>query len=195
MTYSQKLEMIAVFLATLFLYLWLSHMVFGADICLSKKEARHLWPKVHLYWYGRSHCWSNRRGPPRGLIKKRLDPDMSNIKTVEPTTTPWVDIKPDKEVVAQSTEKKQSRSEKSTHGKPRPSNPPAKAGAQPVILYPSLANPFMSADPSLLNSTASTLSYRLMDIDELTAKQSDPPDECCWPELIKDDRGNVVGVK
>jgi hypothetical protein len=41
------------------------------EVCLSKSEARQLWPKSHLYWYSRHHCWSNRRGPPRGL---RLDP-------------------------------------------------------------------------------------------------------------------------
>jgi hypothetical protein len=41
------------------------------DVCLSKKEARHLWPRSHLYWYGRDHCWSNRHGPPRGI---KVDP-------------------------------------------------------------------------------------------------------------------------
>jgi hypothetical protein len=35
-------------------------------VCLSKHEARKLWPRQHIYWYS-DHCWSNRRGPPRGL--------------------------------------------------------------------------------------------------------------------------------
>jgi hypothetical protein len=185
MSYSRILEVVALFLAALVLHLWLNSFAYGMDICLSKNEARHLWPKRHLYWYSRHHCWSNRRGPPRGLIKKRLDPDVSNSKAAEPTTTPWIDLSPEKGVMAQSTEKKQSRSD-STHEKPRPSSPPAKAGA--IILYPSLADPFMSIDPS-------TLSFRLMDIEQLAAKQPDPPEECCWPELIKDARGNVIGIK
>ena len=36
-------------------------------VCLSKSEARKLWPKKHLYWYSSEHCWSDRRGPPRGI--------------------------------------------------------------------------------------------------------------------------------
>ena len=40
-------------------------------VCLSKRDARALWPKAHLYWYSKNHCWSNRRGPPRNL---KLDP-------------------------------------------------------------------------------------------------------------------------
>ena len=40
-------------------------------VCLSKKEARQLWPKTHIYWYSADHCWSNRRGPPRGI---KIDP-------------------------------------------------------------------------------------------------------------------------
>ena len=48
----------------------------GAEtVCLSKKEARHLWPKRHIYWYGPNHCWSNRRGPPRGL---KVDPIINH---------------------------------------------------------------------------------------------------------------------
>lgn len=38
-----------------------------AAVCLSKKEARELWPKRHIYWYSKDHCWSNRRGPPHGI--------------------------------------------------------------------------------------------------------------------------------
>jgi hypothetical protein len=46
------------------------------EVCLSKSEARELFPRAHLYWYSRHHCWSNRRGPPRGL---RLDPVIEPI--------------------------------------------------------------------------------------------------------------------
>ena len=54
------------------------------DVCLTKKEARELWPKRHIYWYSKDRCWSNRRGPPRGL---KFDPVQNNtaktaVKTV-----------------------------------------------------------------------------------------------------------------
>lgn len=40
----------------------------GSPACLTKSEARQLWPKRHLYWYSGNHCWSNRRGgPPTGV--------------------------------------------------------------------------------------------------------------------------------
>src|SRR5215471_8608301 len=45
-----------------------------ADVCLTKKEARHLWPRQHIYWYSSHHCWSNRRGPPRGIKMDPIDP-------------------------------------------------------------------------------------------------------------------------
>ena len=45
------------------------------ELCLTYKEARHLWPKIHLYWYSSDRCWSNRRGPPRGL---KFDPVFSS---------------------------------------------------------------------------------------------------------------------
>jgi hypothetical protein len=47
----------------------------ASSLCLSKKEARELWPKRHIYWYSKDHCWSNRRGPPRNL---KIDPIKNN---------------------------------------------------------------------------------------------------------------------
>jgi hypothetical protein len=47
----------------------------GSQLCLTKKQARELWPKKHIYWYSRHHCWSNRRGPPRNL---RMDPIINS---------------------------------------------------------------------------------------------------------------------
>ncbi len=49
----------------------------ASQVCLTKKEARHLWPKEHLYWYSADHCWSNRRGPPRGI---KLDPVIEKTR-------------------------------------------------------------------------------------------------------------------
>jgi hypothetical protein len=53
----------------------MTHSAAAGAVCLSKKEARQLWPKRHIYWYSKNHCWSNRRGPPRNL---KLDPIINN---------------------------------------------------------------------------------------------------------------------
>ena len=45
-----------------------------AGICLSKQEARHLWPRAKLYRYANKHCYSNRRGPPKGLTIEPVTP-------------------------------------------------------------------------------------------------------------------------
>src|SRR5215472_292034 len=53
------------------LLLTLTSVPAQSTVCLSKSEARELWPRQHIYWYSKDHCWSNRRGPPRNL---RIDP-------------------------------------------------------------------------------------------------------------------------
>lgn len=63
----------------------------GGEVCLSKAEARKLWPKQHLYWYSADHCWSNRRGgPPRGIKvepiptrTKKPAPDLGRVYRAE----------------------------------------------------------------------------------------------------------------
>lgn len=62
-------------LAIIILLLWVTSAG-SSQVCLTKKEARVLWPKQHIYWYSKDHCWSNRRGPPRGL---KFDPVFSHI--------------------------------------------------------------------------------------------------------------------
>jgi len=58
----------------IFLLLWWTQPVYPG-VCLTKKEARHLWPRQHIYWYSSDHCWSNRRGgPPRGIKMDPIDP-------------------------------------------------------------------------------------------------------------------------
>lgn len=47
-------------------------MAHGSAVCLTKYEARQLWPKRHLYWYSSDHCWSNRRGGPPSGVKYDL---------------------------------------------------------------------------------------------------------------------------
>ena len=43
----------------------------ASAICLTRDQARELWPARHLWAYG-DHCWSNRRGePPTGI---QIDP-------------------------------------------------------------------------------------------------------------------------
>lgn len=53
------------------LVLLLVQLAAASSVCLTKKEARELWPRQHIYWYSKNHCWSNRRGPPRNL---KIDP-------------------------------------------------------------------------------------------------------------------------
>ncbi len=57
----------------LFALLWWTTPA-SPGVCLTKKEARHLWPRQHIYWYSKDHCWSNRRGPPRGIKLDPIDP-------------------------------------------------------------------------------------------------------------------------
>ena len=53
----------------------------GSSLCLTKREARELWPRQHIYWFSKDHCWSNRRGPPRGI---RIDPIKTKALAAEP---------------------------------------------------------------------------------------------------------------
>lgn len=67
-------------LLTLSVILILLLMTFAssAPICLTFEQARHLWPKEHLWWYSKDHCWSNRRGGPPS--KLRIDPMPADYK-------------------------------------------------------------------------------------------------------------------
>ncbi len=62
----------------------------ASDVCLTKKQARHLWPRSHIYWYSSDHCWSNRHGPPRGLKLEPPEPKEKKIKT-DPIFPPRAD--------------------------------------------------------------------------------------------------------
>ncbi len=66
------------------------------DVCLSKKEARHLWPRQHIYWYSADHCWSNRRGgPPRHLkIEKEPEPKKEKKIRTDPIFAPKAEALP-----------------------------------------------------------------------------------------------------
>jgi hypothetical protein len=81
--------------AVLFVLMLLITTAAPAGICLSKSEARHLWPRQHIYWYSRDRCWSNRRGPPRGLKlrRERLDPVFGKTVT-EMLSAPTYDVLP-----------------------------------------------------------------------------------------------------
>jgi len=79
-------QLIALFLSGMFFGIFVMGLIrpaHGTAVCLSHKEARQLWPKLHIFWYGSRHgasegqkCWSNRRhGPPRGIkIEPMTDP-------------------------------------------------------------------------------------------------------------------------
>ena len=48
----------------------------AADRCLSRSEARALWPREHLYWYAGSgqRCWSNSRRSAKSPFPSRPAP-------------------------------------------------------------------------------------------------------------------------
>ncbi len=57
----------------------------AASICLTKTQARELWPTRHIWWFidkeTGNRCWSNRRrGPPRGI---KIDPIIPNHARAE----------------------------------------------------------------------------------------------------------------
>ena len=80
-------------------------------VCLTKAQARELWPKQHLYWYSPKRCWSNRRGPPQNL---QIDP-IPNTKT---NTTPWVEQAQAQAPDAKATPKEAPKHKKRPRRKP-----------------------------------------------------------------------------
>ena len=37
-----------------------SSLAYGSPACMTQSEARAKFPKAHLYWHGREHCWNDR---------------------------------------------------------------------------------------------------------------------------------------
>ena len=35
-------------------------LAYGSPDCMTQSEARAKFPKAHLYWHGREHCWNDR---------------------------------------------------------------------------------------------------------------------------------------
>jgi hypothetical protein len=54
------------------------------EVCLSRHEARQLWPHRHIYWYSSDHCWSNRRGPPSGIRIDKVPAKEAMAKEEKP---------------------------------------------------------------------------------------------------------------
>jgi hypothetical protein len=71
-------------LALFLMVLWISTAA-PAAVCLTKQEARELWPKQHIYWYSKDRCWSNRRGPPRNL---KMDPIRNSLAQAKKEPAP-----------------------------------------------------------------------------------------------------------
>lgn len=68
----------------------------ASSVCLTKKEARHLWPTKHIWWFRDKQtgdrCWSDRRGPPRNLKLEPVRAKPSNEpdgKIVAPPLRVW----------------------------------------------------------------------------------------------------------
>jgi len=69
-----SLSVLALCGMVIFILMWWTTPATPETVCLTKKEARQLWPRRHIYWYSSHHCWSNRRGPPRGIKMDPVDP-------------------------------------------------------------------------------------------------------------------------
>jgi hypothetical protein len=71
--YQLVIALAAIIIVLSMMIVFMTHGAGATQVCLSKSEARKLWPRKHIYWYGDhgDHCWSNRRGPPRGI---KVDP-------------------------------------------------------------------------------------------------------------------------
>ncbi len=76
----EGLRLVLALLVCMAIYLIFVGFAAARDVCLSKKEARHLWPRQHIYWYSSDHCWSNRRGPPRHIKIEPNEPKPKKIK-------------------------------------------------------------------------------------------------------------------
>lgn len=152
------LAIIAICVFTLTVMLLLPRAASGSAVCLTKHEARELWPRRHIYWYGPHHCWSNRRGPPTGI---KVDPVRNSM--AESLSAPPV------KDAGKSADKADRADVKRT--------------IRPTIFYPPL-NMRGSVPPEMLRAYAATQWPLLLDVDE----EDDPElgvtkDGCCWPKL------------
>jgi hypothetical protein len=64
----------------------------GADVgskCLSKREARAMWPTKHIYWFndGGRRCWGDRRGGRAKLLKVNPKPQQQ-LRDLPPRPVP-----------------------------------------------------------------------------------------------------------
>jgi hypothetical protein len=165
------MQIVAAILMAAIIAYWATEIAFqskahGAAYCMSKSEARARWSRRHLYWHSADHCWDTHRGGRRRFATRL------------------------------------ARAEDDDEKKPEKPKPEAQRFAQqkplsPWIIYPSVVNPHSQIDRDFLKGVASTYTYRILDIDEITGKKpaADPPDECCWPELVRDKEGKITGVK
>lgn len=79
------------FIAVVALVLALTRPAHSSPVCLTKREARVLWPRQHIYWYSGNHCWSNRRGgPPRNIRYDLIREDHAQSLPAPPDENPAV---------------------------------------------------------------------------------------------------------
>src|SRR5262245_32898047 len=52
----------------------------AAPSCMTYREAREKWPKIHLYWRTEHRCWTNNRHTPRSQFRprKKMDPVINS---------------------------------------------------------------------------------------------------------------------
>jgi hypothetical protein len=61
----------------------------------------------------------------------------------------------------------------------------ALAKADPSVIWPPVIVTPKIVNADLYNIASITQWPLLIDIDEVTSAQADPPDECCWPDLTE----------
>ena len=142
---------------------------YAADTaCLTLQQARVQFPKDHLYWHGRNHCWDNQGGAPHSVVKKNP-----------------LSLVPDKEVVqnSHSPERLQTRQKQQLGLQPDKTKPQQMTAGAETILWPTLKQSSTVADIRFWTTkTEITRWPLLLDVDMITSDR-DPPDACCWPIL------------
>src|SRR5262245_52324656 len=53
--------------------------------CMTKAEARKIWPRSHIYWHTSDHCWDNRKGGGRRYeARAEVKPEAKKEKKIDP---------------------------------------------------------------------------------------------------------------
>lgn len=57
---------------------------YASEACMTKAEARAMYPKAHLFWHGREHCWNDKAGSIRYRVKHKQPADAGQLRAQAP---------------------------------------------------------------------------------------------------------------